>query len=125
LIAFDQGISTSYALENVQKRGTAFIGPGVSVYQGMIIGLNKRQEDMEINACKKKKMTNVRSETADIAVILEPAVILSLEQSLDFLADDELLEITPKALRLRKLHLTRIERRKKKREQIKSTIGID
>lgn len=109
LIAFESGISTNFALETVQERGTSFIGPGVSVYEGMIIGLNKRDEDMEINVCKGKKMTNVRS-NADIAVKLDPPVILTLEQSLDFIENDELLEVTPKSLRLRKQFLSKIER---------------
>ncbi len=114
LIAFESGISKNYALETVQERGTAFIGGGVPVYEGMIIGLNSRADDMEINICKGKKMTNVRSETADIAVKLDPPVILSLEQSLDFIEGDELLEVTPKSLRLRKRYLSKLERKRMK-----------
>lgn len=110
LIAFESGTSTAYALATVQERGTAFIGPGVSVYEGMIIGLNRRSTDLEINVCKGKKLTNVRSETADIAVKLDPPVNLTLEQSLDFIENDELLEVTPKSLRLRKQFLTKLER---------------
>ncbi len=112
LLAFEDGVSTGFALETVQERGTAFIGPGVAVYEGMIIGLNKRSEDMEINVCKGKKLTNVRSETADIAIKLDPPVIMTLEQSLDFIENDELLEVTPKSLRLRKRYLGRIERKR-------------
>jgi GTP-binding protein len=82
----------------------------VPIYQGMIIGLNNRGEDMDINVAKQKKMTNVRSENADIAVGLEPPTILSLEQSLDFIGDDELLEVTPQNLRLRKRYLSKNER---------------
>lgn len=111
LIAFESGTSTTYALAGVEERGTAFIGSGVSVYEGMIIGLNRRDEDMEINVCKGKKMTNVRS-NADIAVKLDPPVILTLEQSLDFIENDELLEVTPKSLRLRKRFLTTVERKR-------------
>lgn len=113
LIAFEGGTSTNFALETVQERGTSFIGPGVPVYEGMIIGLNKRSEDMEINVCKGKKLTNVRS-NADIAVKLDPPVILSLEQSLDFIENDELLEVTPTSLRLRKRFLNKIERKNSK-----------
>ncbi len=114
LIAFEGGTSTNFALETVQERGTSFIGPGVAVYEGMIIGLNKRAEDMEINVCKGKKLTNVRS-NADIAVKLDPPVILSLEQSLDFIENDELLEVTPKSLRLRKRFLNKVERNRSKK----------
>lgn len=110
LIAWERGVSTGFALETVQERGTPFIGPGVQVYEGMIIGLNKRQEDMDINVCRQKKQTNVRSENADISIQLEPPTILSLEQSLDFIEEDELVEVTPTNLRLRKLHLSRIDR---------------
>lgn len=111
LMAYESGVSTNFALETVQERGTAFIGSGVSVYEGMIIGLNKRDEDMEINVCKGKKLTNVRS-NADIAVKLDPPVILTLEQCLDFIENDELLEVTPKSLRLRKRFLSKIERKR-------------
>lgn len=110
LISFESGVSSGYALTTLQERGAAFIGPGIQVYEGMIIGLNKRQEDMDINACKTKKLTNIHSETSDIAIALEPPVILSLEQCLDFLEDDELLEVTPKSLRLRKRFLTKVDR---------------
>ena len=110
LLAFESGISTSFALETVGERGISFIGPAVIVYEGMIIGLNNRIEDMEINVCKGKKLTNVRSETADIAVKLDPPVILTLEQSLDFIENDELLEVTPKSLRLRKILLRKVDR---------------
>ena len=102
LIASESGKAVTYGLDIAQGRGTTFIGPGTEVYEGMIIGLNTRENDIEINVAKEKKQTNVRSSTADIATILTPPTILSLEQSLDFLEDDELLEVTPKGLRLRK-----------------------
>ena len=110
LIAFETGISRSYALESAQERGTLFIGPGIKVYQGMIVGLNSRQDDLEINVCKTKKLTNVHSETSDIAIKIDPPVVMSLEQCLDFIEDDELLEVTPLSLRLRKRWLTKIDR---------------
>ena len=110
LIAFEAGKSTAYALETVQNRGTALIGPNEVVYEGMIIGINNREEDIDINVCKSKKLTNMHTENADQAIQLDPPVRLTLEQCLDFISDDELLEITPQSLRLRKLHLKKIDR---------------
>lgn len=105
LIAFEAGMTTPYALENAESRGELFVGPAVEVYGGMIVGLNTRQEDLEINVCKAKHLTNMRSKSSDGTVQLTPFTDLSLEQSIDFLADDELLEVTPKSLRLRKREL--------------------
>ena len=102
IVASDSGTSTAYALESIQKRGNTFVPPGTAVYEGQIIGLNKRQEDMEMNIAKGKKLTNMRASSADMTVQLAPPVDLSLEQCLDFIQDDELLEVTPKSLRLRK-----------------------
>lgn len=110
LIAYESGVSKAYALENVQIRGTSFIGPGEQVYEGMIIGLNSREEDIDINVCKFKKLTNMHIENSDIAVHLDPPTRLTLEECIDFIGDDEILEITPKNLRLRKLHLSKIDR---------------
>jgi GTP-binding protein len=115
LISFESGVSTPYSLETAQSRGVIFIGPGETVYAGQIIGLNLRREDMEINICKAKHLTNTRASGSDGTVQLTPPVILSLEQSLDFLEDDELLEATPKSLRLRKRYLTPNERKKHKK----------
>ena len=116
LIAFAAGKSTAYALETVQNRGTALIGPNEAVYEGMIIGINNREEDIDINVCKSKKLTNMHTENADQAIQLDPPLRLTLEQSLDFVSDDELLEITPQSLRLRKLHLKKIERIRAERQ---------
>lgn len=102
LIAFEAGESITYGLYNAQERGTLFIGPGVRVYSGMVVGENGRGEDIELNVCKKKQLTNTRSSSADEALRLTPPKILSLEQSLDFIDTDELLEVTPKSLRIRK-----------------------
>ena len=102
LIASETGKAVTYGLDNAQARGITFIPPQTQVYEGMIVGLQPRDNDIEINVAKEKKQTNVRASTADIAVILTPCTVLSLEQSLDFLEDDELLEVTPKSLRLRK-----------------------
>ena len=102
LIAFEAGTSVTYGLFNAQERGTLFIGPGVEVYAGMVVGETGRQEDIEVNVCKTKHLTNTRSSGSDEALKLVPPRQLSLEQSLDFLDTDELLEITPENLRIRK-----------------------
>ena len=102
LIAFEAGESITYGLFNAQERGTLFIGPGVKVYSGMIVGQSPKAEDIEINVCKTKKLTNTRSSSADEAIKLVPPKIMSLEQCLDFIDTDELLEITPTSLRIRK-----------------------
>ena len=115
LITSESGKAVTYGLNVAQGRGATFIPPQTEVYEGMIIGLNGREDDIEINVCKEKKQTNVRASSADISVALTPPTILSLEQCLDFLEEDELLEITPKSLRLRKKLLTSLERSKAKR----------
>lgn len=102
LIAFESGESVTYGLFNAQERGTLFIGPGEQVYSGMVIGQNPKAEDIELNVCKKKQLTNTRSSSADEALRLTPPRILSLEQALDFIDTDELLEVTPTSLRIRK-----------------------
>ncbi|KYH31165.1 translational GTPase TypA [Neomoorella mulderi] len=102
LVAFETGETTSFGLENAQERGELFVGPGVPVYRGMIVGEHSRPGDLMINVCKKKQLTNIRSSTADIAVKLVPPREMSLEQCLEFIAADELLEVTPKSLRMRK-----------------------
>jgi GTP-binding protein len=105
LIAFETGITTPYSLQTAEERGIIFVGPAEKVYAGQIIGLNKRQEDMEINVCKAKHLTNMRSSSSDGVVQLTPPTIFSLEQCIDFIENDELLEVTPKSLRLRKREL--------------------
>lgn len=112
LIAFETGVTTPYALASAESRGELFVGPAVNVYAGQIVGLNTRQEDMEINVCKAKHLTNMRSKSSDGTVQLTPFVDLSLEQSIDFIEDDELLEATPKSLRLRKKYLDPNERKR-------------
>ena len=102
LIAFETGESVTYGLFSAQDRGTLFIGPGEKVYAGMVIGSSSRAEDIELNVCKKKHLTNTRSSSADEALTLVPPKILSLEQALDFIDVDELLEVTPESLRIRK-----------------------
>jgi GTP-binding protein len=112
LIAFEAGVTTPYALQAAEARGELYVGGGTAVYAGMIIGLNRRQEDMEINVCKAKHLTNMRSSSSDGVVQLTPFTDLSLEQCIDFIEDDELLEVTPKSLRLRKRYLNPNERKR-------------
>lgn len=105
LIAFETGTTTPYALQNLEARGSSFVHPAIKVYAGQIVGLNNRQEDMEINVCRAKQLTNMRSSSSDGVVQLTPPTIFSLEQCLDFIENDELLEVTPQNLRLRKREL--------------------
>ena len=105
LVAFETGETTAYGIGGVQDRGSMFIGPGVEVYAGMIVGQCNRNEDMAVNVCKKKQLTNMRAAGSDAAIRLVPPVVLSLEQCMEYLADDELLEVTPKSLRMRKRQL--------------------
>ena len=102
LVADRAGVSTAYALWNIQERGELFIGPTIDVYEGMIVGENSREQDMEVNVTREKKLTNMRSSSADEAIRLIPHRELSLEQAIEFIADDEFVEITPKSIRLRK-----------------------
>ena len=102
LIAFESGEAVTYGLFNAQERGTLFIGPGEKVYSGMVVGQSGKTEDIEINVCKKKQLTNTRASGSDEALRLTPPKILSLEQALEFIDSDELLEITPENLRIRK-----------------------
>lgn len=114
LVAYETGVTTPYALQMAEDRGTVFVGPAEKVYAGQIIGQNKRQEDMEMNVCKTKHLTNMRSSSSDGVVQLTPPVILSLEQCLDFIENDECLEVTPKNLRLRKKELDPNKRKRGK-----------
>ena len=116
LIAFEAGEAITYGLFNAQERGTLFIGPGVKVYSGMVVGQNGKGEDIELNVCKKKQLTNTRSSSADEALHLIPPKILSLEQALEFIDTDELLEVTPKSLRIRKKILDPLMRKRAARK---------
>ena len=115
LIAFESGEAITYGLFNAQERGTLFISPGEKVYSGMVVGQNGKAEDVEINVCKKKQLTNTRSSSADEALRLTPPRILSLEQALEFIETDELLEVTPKSLRIRKKILDPLMRKRANR----------
>lgn len=114
LIAYEAGTTTPHALQMAEDRGITFVGPGETVYAGQIVGLNKRQEDMEMNVCKAKHLTNMRSSSSDGVVQLTPPTVFNLEECLDFIENDELLEVTPKSLRLRKKEL---DPNKRKRAQ--------
>lgn len=113
LIAHEAGETTTYGLFAAQERGRLFIGPGVPVYEGMIVGANPKAEDLVVNVCKKKHITNTRASGSDDALKLTPHTVLSLEQSLEFITDDELVEVTPKNIRLRKIILNKEQRMKK------------
>ncbi|HPU64164.1 MAG TPA: translational GTPase TypA, partial [Mobilitalea sp.] len=117
LIAFETGESTAYGLYNAQERGILFIGPGTKVYCGMVVGQNPKSEDIEVNVCKRKQLTNMRAAGSDEALRLTPPKILSLEQALDFIETDELLEITPKSLRIRKKILDSTLRMRERRNR--------
>jgi GTP-binding protein len=113
LVADRPGLSTAYALYGLQERGVLFAGPGVELYEGMIIGENAREVDLDVNAVREKKLTNMRASTADEAIRLVPHKVLTLEQAIEFVADDEMVEVTPKSLRLRKKILQANKRPKK------------
>jgi GTP-binding protein len=127
LVADKRGLTTTYALMNLQDRGALFVGPGVEVYEGMIIGENARSEDMDINPTKERKVTNVRSSTSEELVRLIPPRILSLEQALEFIREDECVEATPAGVRLRKALLDQAERGRRtaqsKRSLLKGEAG--
>jgi GTP-binding protein len=123
LTASQGGTAVAYGLANAQERGRTFIGPGEPVYEGMIVGVQKRPGDIAVNVTKEKQKTNIRSSTADIAVKLTPPQQMSLEQCLDFLEDDELLEVTPKRIRLRKRWLTEVERSRARRRAESSRVA--
>jgi GTP-binding protein len=102
LVADRTGVSTAYAIYNLQERGEIFIGPGTPVYEGIVVGENARASDLDVNVTKEKKQTNMRASTADEAIRLVPPRVLGLEQAIEFINDDELVEVTPKTIRVRK-----------------------
>jgi GTP-binding protein len=112
LVADRAGVATAYAISNLQERGEMFIEPGTQVYEGMIVGENSRPSDMDVNITREKKQTNMRASTADEAIRLIPPRQLSLEQAIEFINDDELVEVTPKTLRVRKKVLASNQRPK-------------
>src|SRR6185295_7481292 len=116
LVADRAGVATAYAIFNLQERGEIFIDPGVNVYEGMVIGENARKDDMDVNVTKEKKQTNMRASSADEAIRLVPPRRLGLEQAIEFINDDELVEVTPTNIRLRKRILAANMRPKKAEE---------
>ena len=120
LVASERGTAVTYGLLNAQGRGDTFIDPGTDVYEGMIVGSHRREGDIEINVCKEKKLTNMRSSTADVAKRLNATVIMSLEEALEFLSDDELLEVTPRNFRLRKMDLSALDRKRTRRDGVRA-----
>jgi GTP-binding protein len=110
-------VAVTYGLLNAQGRGDTFIDPGTEVYEGMIIGSHHREGDIEINVCKEKKLTNMRSSTADVAKRLNATVRMSLDECLAYISDDELLEVTPLSLRLRKAELSALDRKRQRRDE--------
>ncbi|MDH5253345.1 MAG: translational GTPase TypA, partial [Nitrospira sp.] len=115
LCAFEDGTTTGYALFMVQERGELFLGPGVEVYRGMVVGENSRDEDLDVNVCKEKHLSNMRASGSDEALVLTPPREMTLEFALEYIRGDELVEITPKNLRLRKRLLNPDDRRKAKK----------
>ena len=114
LISFETGTSVVYGLYNAQERGDLFIGPNVEVYAGMVVGRNPKNEDLVVNVCKVRHLSNCRSSSSDDALRLTPPIKMSLEESIEFLGDDELLEVTPENLRIRKTILDQAQRAKAK-----------
>jgi GTP-binding protein len=127
LVADRRGRATGYAILNLQERGSLFVSPGDELYEGMIVGENSRDDDLDVNASKPKKLTNVRAASAEELVRLIPSRVLSLEQALEFISDDEAVEVTPKSIRLRKIELSTTKRQallsRAKREQASSSLG--
>jgi GTP-binding protein len=121
LVAWEPGISTNYGLKNAEERGSLFISPGVEVYEGMVVGQHIRDTDLAVNVCKKKHLTNMRSSTGDIAVRLTPPRVMSLDDCIEYLGPDELLEVTPQSLRIRKRMLNTEDRRRLARREDKDT----
>lgn len=120
LVASERGIAVTYGLLNAQGRGETFVDPGTQVYEGMIVGSHRREGDIEINVCKEKKLTNMRSSTADVAKRLNATVVMSLEEALEFISDDELLEVTPQNFRLRKMDLSALDRKRTRRDGVRT-----
>jgi GTP-binding protein len=120
MVADRRGMTTTYALLNLQERGALFIGPGIEVYEGMIVGENSRSDDMDVNPTRERKLTNMRSSTAEELVRLIPHMQLSLEQALEYIREDECVEVTPQSVRLRKVLLDQAERARRRSHEARS-----
>jgi GTP-binding protein len=112
MISTETGRATAYALENLQERGVLFVGAGEAVYEGQVVGEHCRDNDLPVNVCREKKLTNVRASTAEKSILLKPPRQLTLEQALEYIEEDELVEVTPRAIRLRKTYLKENERKR-------------
>ena len=117
LVSCENGTATSYSLSNCQERGELIIGPGAEVYEGMIMGESARGEDLDLSPCKTKKLTNMRSVSADDAIVLTPPKEMTLELAIEYIGPDELVEVTPKNIRLRKRVLDPLARKRLKRQE--------
>ncbi|NCS97511.1 MAG: translational GTPase TypA, partial [Candidatus Pacebacteria bacterium] len=117
LISSETGDVTAYGLNAAQGRGVTFVKPGDTIYEGLIVGVNAKKEDIEVNVCKGKKLTNMRTSGSDGIISIIPPLEMSLEQALEFIEDDELLEVTPKSIRVRKKNLTAVDRKRQKRKE--------
>ncbi len=122
LVAAETGVANTHGLSNAQQRGLTFVEPGMPIYEGMIVGVHARDNDLVVNVCKEKKMTNVRASTADIAIKLTPPVRMSLEEALDFIVGDEVVEVTPKNVRLRKRVLSSDQRYRVRRNKVRVSV---
>jgi GTP-binding protein len=116
LVSQENGDAVAYALWNLQERGRMFVSPGERLYEGMVIGIHSRDNDLVVNPIKGKKLTNIRAAGKDDAILLTPPIALTLEYAVEFIADDELVEVTPKSIRIRKRHLKEHERKRASRE---------
>ena len=117
LIAIETGTAIAYSMDKLQDRGKFIIHPGDEIYAGQVIGENSRGDDMGVNLCKTKKLTNVRASGTDDKAVLTPPIIFSLEEALEYIQEDELVELTPKSIRLRKIYLDENERKRRKNQQ--------
>jgi len=118
LVATETGLTSAFGLHNAEARGRLFVGPQVDVYAGMVVGIHSREGDLEVNVCKRKHLTNMRSSTADEAIRLTTPVQMSLDRALEYISPDELVEVTPKSIRIRKRTLDpRLRAREQKREE--------
>jgi GTP-binding protein len=123
LVSMEDGTSVAFALWSLSERSVLFIEPGAAVYEGMIIGENARPGDMDVNPTKEKKLTNIRSKSADDAIVLEPPRLLTLESALEYIEEDELIEVTPQSIRLRKRMLAASDRKRINREAKRERAG--
>ena len=122
IVAWEAGTTTAYSLKSAEERGMLFVGPGVSVYEGMVVGENARGQDIPINVCKKKHLTNMRASGGDMEIRLTPPRSMSLDEAIEYLSDDELLEVTPENYRIRKRILSTDERGKQTKK-VKEQMG--